>query len=211
MARYNGPVCRLCRKEGAKLFLKGERCFKDSCGIERRNFPPGQHGNARQKKLVGYGMQLREKQKLKRMFGVLERQFQGYFAKAERMKGITGENLLVQLEQRLDNVVRRLGYASSASGARQAICHGHVRVNGKRVDIPSYLVGAGDLISLDEKSLKNVHTQSALESARGKGGQVAWLQMNWENFSGTVATLPKRDDIRYPISEHLIVELYSKV
>ena len=211
MARYTGAVCRLCRKEGTKLFLKGERCFKDSCAIEKRNFPPGQHGTARRGKIVGYGLQLREKQKLKRMFGLLELQFKNYFAKAEKMKGVTGENLLLLLERRLDNVVHRLGFGSSMTNARQAILHGHIRINGKKVDIPSYLVAEGDCITLDEKYFKNVHVQNALESARGKGGLQPWLEMNWETMSGKVLAMPKREDIKYPVSEHLIVELYSKV
>lgn len=211
MARYKDAVCRLCRKEGTKLYLKGERCFKDSCAIERRNFPPGQHGTMRRGKLVGYGLQLREKQKLKRMFGLLESQFKTYFEKAEKKKGITGENLLILLERRLDNVVHRMGFASSRAHARQVICHGHVKVNGKRVDIPSYLVAAGDAITLGDKGLKNLHVQSALESARGKGGLMPWLEMDWEGMAGKVISLPKREDVKYPVAEHLIVELYSKV
>jgi len=211
VARYTAAVCRLCRKEGTKLFLKGERCFKDSCAIEKRNFPPGQHGTARRAKVVGYGIQLREKQKLKRMFGLLERQFRSYFAKAEKMKGVTGENLLCLLERRLDNVAHRMGFGPSMANARQAIRHGHIRVNGRKVNIPSFLVRQGDVLTVDEKYAKNVHVQSSLESARGKGIPLPWIEMNWETMSGTVVSLPKRDDIKYPIAEHLIVELYSKV
>ncbi|MEW6363103.1 MAG: 30S ribosomal protein S4 [Acidobacteriota bacterium] len=211
MARYHEGVCRLCRKEGAKLYLKGERCFKDSCAMEKHSVPPGQHGGARRAKIQGYGLQLREKQKLKRMFGLLEKQFRRYFERAEKMKGVTGENLLSLLERRLDNVLRRLGFASSMANARQLIGHGHVRVNGRRVNVPSYLVNMGDLITVEERDLKNVHIQSSLESARGKGGLVPWLEMDWEARAGKVLAMPRREDVQYPISEHLIVELYSKV
>lgn len=211
MARYTDAVCRLCRKEGTKLFLKGERCFKDKCAIERRNFPPGQHGTARQKKVQAYGMQLREKQKLKRMFGLLERQFRGYFKKAEGAKGVTGQTLLMLLERRLDNVLHRLGFASSRAAARQVITHGHVLINGKRVDIPSYLVSANEIITLDKRGQENIHVKGAVESARGRGAMPQWLEMNWETMSGKVVSLPRREDVKYPISEHLIVELYSKV
>src|SRR5262244_2599318 len=209
MARYIGPVCRLCRREAMKLFLKGERCYTEKCAIEKRNFPPGQHGKTRKAKLAGYGLQLREKQKVKRIYGVLENQFRSYFEKAVRQKGVTGENLLAQLECRLDNVMVRLGFASSHRQARQFVRHGHVLVNGKKVNIPSYQVGVGNEISMKEKMKKNVQVATALELVGGRGTP-HWLELNSENVTGKVLALPKREDINLPIQERMIVELYSK-
>jgi small subunit ribosomal protein S4 len=208
VARYSDPVCRLCRREGMKLFLKGDRCFKDKCAIERRNYAPGQHGR-RRSKVLGYGLQLREKQKVKRIYGILERQFRLYFQNADRRQGITGENLLRQLEQRLDNVVYSLGFASSRPQARQLVRHGHIEVNGRKVNIPSYQTRKGDTIQVREKSRKNEQIRQAVETASGRGIPV-WLELNADQFRGTVLDLPKRDDIRLPIQEQLIVELYSK-
>ena len=207
MARYVGPVCRLCRREGMKLFLKGERCFKPSCGIEKRNYIPGEHGRDRRKKIVGYGLQLREKQKVKRMYGILERQFHLYFERAVRQKGVTGENLLSQLERRLDNVVLRLGLAASHAQARQFVRHGHIRVNNRKVNIPSFLVRVGDEVRVKEKSQKNVQILSALEISQAIP---AWLEVDPNSMTGKVLALPKREDITMPIEEHMIVELYSK-
>ena len=209
MARYTGPVCRLCRREGMKLFLKGERCFKPSCAVEKRNFQPGQHGHARRAKIVGYGLQLREKQKVKRIYGILENQFRSYFEKAARQKGITGENLLAQLERRLDNVVVRLGFASTHNQARQLVRHGHVLVNGKKVNIPSFQVAIGHEIGVKEQMKKNVQVIGALEMAGGRGTP-HWLELNAANASGRILSLPKREDVNLPIQERMIVELYSK-
>ena len=192
-----------------KLFLKGERCFKPSCGIEKRNYPPGQHGQGRKAKIVGYGLQLREKQKVKRVYGVLENQFRGYFERAVRQKGVTGENLLAQLETRLDNVLVRLGFASSHAQARQFVRHGHVLVNGKKVNIPSYQVHVGHEISMKEKMKKNVQVAGSMDLAGGRGTP-HWLEMNAEAVSGRVTGMPKREDINLPIQERMIVELYSK-
>jgi small subunit ribosomal protein S4 len=208
VARYTDPVCRLCRREGMKLFLKGDRCFKDKCAIERRNYAPGQHGR-RRSKVLGYGIQLREKQKVKRIYGLLERQFRTYFSRAEKKTGITGENLLRQLELRLDNVVYSLGFAASRAQARQLVRHGHIEVNGKKINIPSYQVRKGDAIQVREKSRKNEQIRQAVETASGRGIP-AWLQLNPDQFLGTVMDVPKREDIRLPIQEQLIVELYSK-
>ncbi|HEY0142057.1 MAG TPA: 30S ribosomal protein S4 [Thermoanaerobaculia bacterium] len=208
MARYSDPVCRLCRREGMKLFLKGDRCFKDKCAIERRNYAPGQHGR-RRSKVLGYGVQLREKQKVKRIYGLLEKQFRLYFQRAERKTGITGENLLRQLELRLDNVVYSLGFAASRPQARQLVRHGHIEVNGKKINVPSYQARKGDTIQVREKSRKNDQIRQAVETAAGRGVP-AWLQLEPEAFRGTVTDLPKREDIRLPIQEQLIVELYSK-
>ena len=191
-----------------KLFLKGERCFKDKCAIERRPYAPGQHGK-RRTKILGYGLQLREKQKVRRIYGVLENQFRLYFKRAERMRGITGENLLSQLERRLDNVVYSLGFAGSRAQARQLVRHGHVAVNGKKVDIPSFQVTKGMTISIREKSRANTQIQSSVETARGRGIP-AWLDLDPAAFAGKVLELPKRDDIKLPVQEQLIVELYSK-
>lgn len=209
MARYIGPVCRLCRREGVKLFLKGERCFKPSCAIEKRNFIPGQHGRERRAKLIGYGVQLREKQKAKRVYGLLERQFRLYFERAARQKGVTGENLLAQLERRLDTVVLRLGFATSHPQARQFVRHGHILVNNRKVNIPSYLVSVGDEITVKEKTKNNPQVISAIEVVSGRGIP-PWLQLNTETLTGKVTALPKRENIALPIQERLIVELYSK-
>ena len=208
MARYSESVCRLCRREGMKLFLKGDRCFKDKCAIERRNYPPGQHGR-RRSKLLGYGIQLREKQKVKRIYGLLESQFRLAFARAERRKGITGANLLEELERRLDNVVYSLGFAASRAQARQLVRHGHVTVNGRKVSIPSFRVSKGQVVAIKEKSRINEQIKASVETARARGVP-AWLDLTPETFSGTVVELPKREDIKLPIQEQLIVELYSK-
>lgn len=208
MARYSDPVCRLCRREGMKLFLKGDRCFKDKCAIERRNYAPGQHGR-RRSKVLGYGLQLREKQKVKRIYGLLESQFRLYFRRATKKTGVTGDHLLRQLELRLDNVVYSLGFAASRAQGRQLVRHGHIEVNGKKVNIPSYQARKGDVIQVREKSRKNDQIRQAVETASGRGVP-GWLELNAENFRGTVMDLPKREDIRLPIQESLIVELYSK-
>ncbi len=193
-----------------KLFLKGDRCFKDTCAVEKRNFPPGQHGRDHRPKTVGYGVQLREKQKVRRIYGVLEKQFSNYFAKASRQKGITGETLLIMLERRLDNVVCRLGFAASRDQARQLVAHGHVLVNEKRVDIPSALVSAGDVITLRERTRKVQRVLDSVAGIAGRGGVPAWLELDADNLKGTVVSLPKREDVQMPIDEQLIVELYSK-
>ncbi|MBM64539.1 MAG: 30S ribosomal protein S4 [Acidobacteria bacterium] len=210
MARYAGPVCRLCRREGMKLFLKGERCYAEKCAIEKRNVPPGQQGRRRRpNKVMGYGSQLREKQKVKRTYGVLESQFRRYFAEAERQRGITGETLLQLLERRLDNVVYRLGLATSRPQARQLVRHGHLRVNGKRADIPSFSLKAGDAISVRERSVKKPSIVYAMEEVKGRGIP-GWLEFDASTMTGRVATLPTRDEINLPVQEQLIVELYSK-
>jgi small subunit ribosomal protein S4 len=192
-----------------KLFLKGERCFKEKCAIERRGYPPGQHGQRRGRKTVGYGLQLREKQKVKRIYGVLERQFRLYFQDADRRRGITGETLLQSLERRLDNVVYSLGFASSRAQARQLVRHGHVTVDGRKTTIPSFQVRVGQSISVRENSRKNPQVQAAIESASGRGVP-EWLTLDAENFTGKVQALPSREDIKLPIQEQLIVELYSR-
>jgi len=192
-----------------KLFLKGDRCFKDSCAIEKRNFAPGQHGKDRKSKVIGYGLQLREKQKVKRIYGLLEGQFRNYFEKAERRKGVTGDTLLQMLERRLDNIVYRLGFATSRAQSRQLIGHGHVRVNSLKVNIPSFQVKAGDVISIREKSQKNPLIVNSVEMV-GSRGIPSWLELDGSKFSGKVLTLPKREDINLPVQERLIVELYSK-
>jgi small subunit ribosomal protein S4 len=209
VARYIGPVCRLCRREGIKLFLKGERCYTDKCAIERRSYPPGQHGQGRSKS-TEYSLQLREKQKLKRIYGVLERQFRRVFALAERRRGITGENLLSLLESRLDNMVYRMGFAPSRSEARQLVRHGHFLVNQRRVTIPSYLVKPGDEIQVRESSRKVVRIQESLELGQRRGVP-EWLEVNKDAFAGRVRALPTRAELTLPINEQLIVELYSKV
>lgn len=212
MARYRGPVCRLCRREGGKLFLKGDRCFKPSCPIEKRGTqPPGQHGaNMRRgKALVGYGQQLREKQKVKRIYFILEGQFRNYFEKASRQKGITGENLLFLLERRLDNAVYRAGFSTSRRQARQLVNHGHIQVNGRKVDIPSFQVKAGDVINVREASRKNPHIEGAWQTASGRG-RANWLTPDEPQMSAQVSALPTRADIDSSINEQLIVELYSK-
>jgi small subunit ribosomal protein S4 len=206
LARYNDAVCRLCRREGLKLFLKGSRCFTDKCAIERRNYPPGQHGLGRSKQSA-YGQQLREKQKAKRIYGLLEGQFRRYFAQAEGQKGVTGENLLRLLERRLDNVIVRLGFAVSRRQARQLIGHGHFLVNGRRVNVPSFQVKPGDIVSVKENS-------SAVEVIRGATETTAtvpaWLQADFDSLVANVLRLPERDEISAPVQEQLIVELYSK-
>lgn len=208
MARYTGPACRLCRAEGIKLNLKGERCFTEKCALERRNYAPGQHGQRRSKR-SDYGLQLREKQKVKRIYGILERQFREYFRKAERQKGITGENLLILLERRLDNVVYRLGICGARSEARQFVRHGHFTVDGKSVDIPSFLVRKDQKIVLKEKSRKNKRIQESLKVSERRGSP-RWLTLDAASFCGTVIDLPNRKDISDEIQEQLIVELYSK-
>jgi small subunit ribosomal protein S4 len=208
MARYTGPSCRLCRREGIKLYLKGERCYTEKCAIDRRNYAPGQHGKSR-KKISEYGLQLREKQKAKRIYGVLERQFRRYFKIADRKKGVTGENLLRILETRLDNVVYRIGFASSRDEARQLINHGHFTVNGRKVDIASYQVRAGETIAVKEDSKKLDKFKELAEFAAEKTAP-AWLEVNPEAMEAHVVALPSREDIDIPIQEHLIVELYSK-
>jgi len=210
LARHREAVCRLCRREGQKLFLKGLRCFTEKCAIEKRNFVPGQHGQARRAKLAGYGLQLREKQKVKRTYGLLERQFRTYVEKSERAKGPTGENLIVMLERRLDNVVCRMGLASSRSQARQLVLHGHVRVKGHKVNIPSYLVNVGEEITLKENMHQNAMVLEARNVAQSQN-TVPWLEIDRENFKARVVALPKRADVQTPpITEQLIVELYSK-
>jgi small subunit ribosomal protein S4 len=210
LARHREGVCRLCRREGMKLFLKGLRCFTEKCAIEKRNFVPGQHGQARRAKMVGYGVQLREKQKVKRTYGLLEKQFRRYFENAERAKGPTGSNLLVMLERRLDNAVYRSGLASSRSQARQLVSHGHVRINGKKVNIPNYLINVGEEIALKEKMHQNAMVLEARNLA-GSQGQAPWLDVDREHFKARVVALPKREDVQTPpFNEQLIVELYSK-
>ena len=209
MARYIGPVCRLCRREGMKLFLKGERCYSEKCAIEKRNVPPGQHGRSRKAKMVGYGVQLREKQKVKRTYGVLENQFRRYFEAADRQKGITGELLLQSLERRLDNVVYRLGFATSRPQARQLVRHGHFTVNGKKVDIPSYPVRSGDTVAVRSDSVQNPTIQHAMEEVKGRGIP-EWLAIDAGTLSGRVSQLPTRMQINLPVQEQLSVELYSK-
>src|ERR1700688_1576413 len=210
VARHREAVCRLCRREGQKLFLKGLRCFTEKCAIEKRNFVPGQHGQARRSKTSGYGLQLREKQKVKRTYGLLERQFRTYFQKAERAKGPTGENLIVMLERRLDNAVWRAGLASSRSQARQIVSHGHVLVNGRKVNIPSFLVAVGQEIALKEKMRQNTMVLEARNVAQSQN-VVPWLEIDRENGKARVVALPKRENVQTPpINEQLIVELYSK-
>lgn len=209
MARYTGAVCRLCRREGMKLFLKGERCYTEKCAIEKRNFAPGQHGKTRKAKLLGYGLQLREKQKVKRIYGVLENQFRRYFEQAERQRGITGFVLLQLLERRLDNVIYRLGFATSRPQAREMVRHGHFTVNGRKVNVPSYLVRAGETVSVKATSQKNVTIQHAMEEVKGRGIP-EWLQIDAEKFAARVSSLPTREQINLPVQEQLIVELYSK-
>ena len=209
MARYRGPVCRLCRREGMKLFLKGERCYGERCAVERRNVPPGDHGKGRKAKLQGYGLQLREKQRLKRMYGVLERQFRRYFEAADRRKGITGETLLQLLERRLDNVVYRLGFATSRPQARQLVRHGHFLVNGRRADIPSYSLRAGDRVSVKAASAKAPAIVYAMEEVKGRGIP-EWLELDVEGLAGRLASIPTREQLNLPVQEQLIVELYSK-
>ena len=208
MARYTGSVCRLCRREGTKLFLKGDRCYGPKCALANRQTIPGEHGQARQRKPSEYGLQLREKQKAKRAYGVMETQFHRYFETAERQKGITGENLLILLERRLDNVVYRMGFGDSRAQARQIVRHGHVLVNGKKVNIPSYLVDANDVITIREKSAEQEHFKALREGTNRVIPK--WLTVDNENLKATVTALPAREDVDLTLQEHLIVELYSR-
>jgi small subunit ribosomal protein S4 len=207
MARYRDAKCRLCRREGLKLFLKGARCFTDKCAIERRNYPPGQHGLNRGK-LTAFGVQLREKQKAKRIYGVLETQFRRYFYAAEREKGITGENLLKHLERRLDNVVHRLGFAASRREGRQMVAHGHFEVNGRKVSVPSYLVRVGDVVRARATSKMLARIDENVTAGRGQVPQ--WLELEATERKGVIRSFPLREDIQVPVTEQLIVELYSK-
>ena len=209
MARYREAVCRLCRREGIELYLKGDRCFTDKCAIKRRGYPPGQHGQRRMKKHSDYGVQLREKQKARRIYGLLEKQFHNYFVKADRMKGKTGDNLLILLERRLDNVVYKLGFAVTRRESRQMVRHGHFLVKGRRVNIPSFLVRPGDVVEMREKSRKIPSVNDSLDAVARKGIP-PWLELERENFRGNVMAIPSRTDITEPIQEQLIVELYSK-
>jgi small subunit ribosomal protein S4 len=209
MARYTGPVCRLCRREGTKLFLKGTKCMTDRCPIEKRNFPPGQHGKDRKAKIVGYGLQLHEKQKAKRIYFTLEGQFRKYYEKANRAQGVTGDLLIQQLERRLDNVAYRLGFAISRRQARQIVRHGHVTVNGRKVNIPSFQVNVGDEITLRDAAKKFGVVEQAAQYA-ASNPLPPWLEVNFESLSGRVLSLPKRKDVNLPVNEQLIVELYSK-
>ena len=208
MARYTGPVCRLCRREGTKLFLKGDRCLSGKCAIELRNSPPGPHAAAR-RNVKEYGLQLREKQKTKRYYGILEKQFRNYFEKAENMEGVTGENLLSLLERRLDNVAYRMGMGESRKEARQLVLHGHFRVNGKKIDIPSVQVKVGDVITLRDASRKSEKFKTLIEELDSRT-YPKWIELDKENVSAKIVALPKREDIDFPFEEHLIVELYSK-
>ena len=208
MARYTGPVCRLCRREGMKLFLKGERCYTEKCAIEKRNMPPGQHGRRRASKMVGYGVQLREKQKVKRTYGVLEDQFRRYFEMADRTRGITGETLLQLLERRLDNAVYRMGFASSRAQGRQLVRHGHFLINGKKVDIPSYSLKAGDVVTVRPTSKENASILHAVGEVKGRGIP-EWIALEGE-LGAKVVSMPTRAQINLPVQEQLIVELYSK-
>ena len=208
MARETGSVCRLCRREGTKLFLKGDRCYGPKCALANRQTIPGEHGQARQRKPSEYGLQLREKQKAKRAYGVMETQFHRYFETAERQKGITGENLLILLERRLDNVIYRMGFGASRPQARQIVRHGHVLVNGKKVNIPSYLVDANDVITIREKSAEQEHFKALREGTNRVIPK--WLTVDNENLKATVTALPAREDVDLTLQEHLIVELYSR-
>ena len=209
MARYIGPVCRLCRREGMKLFLKGERCYTEKCAIEKRNVPPGQHGRSRRAKVAGYGIQLREKKKVKPTYGVVQNHFRKYFEAADRTKGITGELLLQSLERRLDNVIYRIGYGTSRAQARQLVRHGHFLVNGKKVDIPSYAVRQGDTIAIKAGSVDNASITHAREEVKGRGIP-EWLTLDAAGTSARISSLPTREQINLPVQEQLIVELYSK-
>lgn len=208
MARNTGPVCRICRRENQKLFLKSERCLTEKCAFERRQYPPGQHGHGRIK-FSEYALQLREKQKLKRLYGLLEKQFRAYFDRAERMKGVTGSNLLSLLERRLDNVAYRIGFGGSRTQARLVVRHGHVLVNGKKVNIPSFIVEKGDVVSLGEKSQKITSILASLESTKNRETP-QWLDTDRAAFKTTVKDLPSRDDVTIPVEERMVVELYSK-
>jgi small subunit ribosomal protein S4 len=208
VARHTDPVCKLCRREGMKLFLKGDRCFTAKCAIEKRNYPPGEHGQRRSKPSE-YGLQLREKQKMKRIYGVLETQFRNYFQMAARQKGITGENLVRLLEQRLDNVAHRLGFAASRAQARVLIRHGHFHVNGRRVTISSVLLRAGDVVEVAQKSRELAEIAAAVDGAK-KRRVPSWLELDAANFKGTVRTLPSKEEMAIPVQEQLVVALYSK-
>jgi len=208
MARYTGPVCRICRRENQKLFLKSERCLTEKCAFERRGYPPGQHGHGRIK-FSEYALQLREKQKLKRLYGLMEKQFRAYFERAERMKGVTGNNLLSLLERRLDNVAYRIGLGGSRTQSRLVVRHGHVAVNGKRVDIPSFLVSKGDVVTVSEKSQKITAILASLEIAKNREAP-QWLDVDRSAFKTTIKDLPSRDDVTVPVEERMVVELYSK-
>ena len=208
MARNLEPSCRQCRREGLKLYLKGDRCYSDKCSFNRRPVAPGQHGTSR-RKLSEYGIQLREKQKVRRIYGILEKQFKNYFEMADKMKGITGENLLQLLERRLDNVVYRLVFASSRAQARQLVRHGHITVNGRKVNIPSYITNVGEVIGVRERSASEVEHFKALKEGTGRT-VVPWLSVDYEKLEGTITALPSREDIDIEIQEHLIVELYSR-
>lgn len=207
MARYKESVCRLCRREGTKLFLKGDRCYSDKCAIDKRAYAPGEHGQGR-KKVSEYGIQLREKQKARRIYGVMEKQFRKYFEEAERQKGVTGENLIRLLERRLDNVVYRLGFAASRPQARQLVMHGHFTVNGHKVDIPSYLVSPGDVIAVKNRSQSSPVFQAVKEA--GKTTVPSWLESDLEALQARVVSMPEGEDLDVPIEAHLIVELYSR-
>ena len=209
MARYIGPVCRLCRREAMKLFLKGERCYTEKCAIEKRNFAPGQHGKSRKQKLAGYGVQLREKQKVKRIYGIAERQFRCYYYKAVRQKGVSGHLLIQMLERRLDNVVYRMGFASDHAEARQLVRHGHFTINGKKINIPSYLIRPKDIVAVRESSQKMARINEAL-AAVDRRGVPQWIQLDKDNFRGAIVQMPSREDVTLPIREQLIIELYSK-
>ncbi|HHW10575.1 MAG TPA: 30S ribosomal protein S4 [Firmicutes bacterium] len=209
MARYIGPVCRQCRREGEKLFLKGEKCYMDKCPVDRRNYPPGQHGQDRRRNASEYGIQLREKQKLRRIYGVLERQLRRYYRAASRKKGVTGANLLQLLEMRLDNLVYRMGFAPSRTAARQLVMHGHVTVNGRKVDIPSFLARAGDVVAIAEGSRQIPLIKESLEAAASRGVP-EWLEVNFEQQTGRILAVPEREQIDTRIQEHLIVEHYSR-
>ncbi len=209
MARYRGSVCRICRRENLKLFLKGDRCYSDKCAFDRRGYPPGQHGQRRRGKISGYGVQLREKQKVKRMYGLVENQFHLFFERAERQKGITGINLLVSLERRLDNVVYRLGFVNSRNQGRHFVRHGHFTINGRKANIPSQLVNINDVVEVREKSRNVQAIQDALEAVVRRGVP-PWLELDKDNFKGLVSSFPVREDLTMPMQENLIVELYSK-
>jgi len=209
LARYRDSVCRLCRRENLKLFLKGDRCYSDKCAFDRRSYPPGQHGQRRGRKISDYGIQLREKQKVKRMYGLNEKQFHLFFKRADKQKGITGTNLLVALERRLDNVVYRLGFVNSRGQGRHFVRHNHFLVNGKRVNIPSYLIKVGDVVEVREKSRK-IQTMSDALDAVVRRGVPQWLDLEKENLKGIVKSFPVREDLTMPMQEQLIVELYSK-
>ncbi len=212
MARYTGPVCKICRREGQKLFLKGSRCYSPKCAIERRDYPPGEHGRLaryRRRRPSDYAIQLREKQKLRRIYGVLERQFRRYFREAERLPGLTGENLITLLERRLDNVVYRLGFADSRAQARQLVSHGHFTVNGRRVTVPSILISQSDTVAVRPESLRNTYFKTRAEMMDSQKAPV-WLRLDPDGMSGQVIALPRREDIDVPVNEQVVVEYYSR-